>query len=140
MHITTIEVETNEAILKLIDKKFDCFLIHQFQPSYTYEWMHADLKVMRKDFKNIEVRSMRFDMQTNLEGLTQLFDMNIRNINVYQFDKKIAGDLILENLPEKAKDKILQQNGLQHKYVLNYEFLTVSSFDKEFIDAIDHCE
>lgn len=44
---------------------------------------------------------------------------------------------MIENLSAKSIDKILLQNGLECKYFINNEYLTVYSFDKEFITSIE---
>lgn len=56
---------------------------------------------------------------------------------MYQFEKPISDSLIIEYLPEKARYSILKQNGLKHFFFIDFEFITISSFDADFIKKIE---
>jgi len=130
------EIESNDDILELIDKRFDHFFIHKFNPHNTIEWYSADLKTANFDFKGATIRNMELDLQTNLDGLKKLIDLNTNYLRIYQFEKSVPDTLLIEHLPENTIEKILLQNGLRHLFFIDFEFLILSSFDEEYIDMI----
>ena len=79
---------------------------------------------------------MEFDLQLDLFKLRRLLEVDNRQLRIYQFERPIPNTVVLEHLPESSRDKILLQNGLRHFFFVNFEFLTVRSFDTNFIAAI----
>lgn len=134
-HVTLI-LDSDDILLKVIDKNFNDFFVHQFNPNPTIEWFSGDLKIKSESLKNIEFRNMTFDVRTDLDGVKKLLNFNSNGFNLYQFNKPITGSLLLETLKEASRNNILKQNGLQHIYSMSYEFLTISSFDEVFIETI----
>ncbi len=133
----TIEINSNEDIWLILDKKMNSIFIHKFNPNNTIEWWKTDLKIKNgSTFKNISVRELVCDIQTDLDGLKQILELTTNQLRIYQFEKKIADSLIIENIPEKSRFEILKQNGLRHFFFLDFEFLTISSFDINFINRI----
>lgn len=137
MEEITFEIESNEEIWELVDKEVTTIFIPKFNPNQAIEWWKTDLKI--KDgrlLKNLSVRQMQLDIETDLPGLKQFIEMNTPSLSIYQFEKKIADTFDLDRLPEKNKEQILKQNGLRHIFWVNFEFLTVRSFDSGFIHSI----
>jgi len=137
MHQLTFKVNSNEEIWELFDKKLNAIFIHKFMPNEAIEWWETNLKTRSEtELKGLSVRQMEMDIQTDLNGLKKILELNTRFLRVYQFEKPIPGSLTIERLPEKNREHILKQNGLKHFFFINFEFLTVESFDSEFIRAI----
>lgn len=135
----SFSIESNEEIWDLIDKNLEYIFINKFQPNAVIEWWETSLKVKTgKTFKNVKVREMELDIQTNLDVLKEIIDLNTSHLTFYQFSKPISDTLVFERLPEHSRDKILQKNGLKHCFSINYEFLTVGSFDEKFLEEIEH--
>ncbi len=133
----SIEIESNDEIWQIIDKEISAIFIHKFYPNNTIEWWKTDLKIKNgKLFKNLSVRQMVCDIHTDLNGLKQLLKLNSNQLRIYQFEKTLPESLIIENLQEKSRFEILKQNGLRNFFFLDFEFLTISSFDVDFINAI----
>lgn len=132
------EIISNEEIWSLIDKNIDNIFIHKFMPNEKISWWTSNIK-MPNDilFENIEVRNMEFDIQTNLEGLKKILDMNTNQLRIYQFEMPLPDSLVLENLPEKNRENILLKNGLKHFFFCDFEFLTIESSDLKFINDIE---
>ena len=138
MFSITLSLDNNEAVFKLINKNYNHFLIHQFQPTYSSEWLDATLKTKYVSFDNLSVRNMSFDIFCDLKKIEEISLLNTTYINIYQFDKTISDSLHIENLKPEIVYNVLKQNGLQHKYFVNNEFLSIYSFDKKFIENIEN--
>lgn len=135
----TIEINSSEDIWQIIDKKVNAIFIHKFNPNNVIEWWKTDLKSKNSDtIKNLSVRQLVVDIQTDLDGLKQILKLNSNQLRIYQFEKNIPDSLIIENLPEKSRFEILKQNGLRHFFFLDFEFLTIRSFDNDFINSISN--
>lgn len=137
MHSITLETESNDDILGLFDPKVPYFFVHRFDPSPAIRWFDADVKTSSGLLlRNAQVRSMQFDLQTDIEGIKQILELPVYQLGIYQFARKVPDTLVLDYLPEGSREKILQSNGLKHFFWTNFEFLTVESFESEFIQAI----
>ena len=138
MNELTIEINSNEEIWTLFDKNVDSIFIHRFIPNETLEWWQTDFNTgSGKKFKNLSVRSMEMDVQTDLNGLKKILAMNTRQLRIYQFEKPVPDTLSFESLPENNRNQILKQNGLKHFFFLNFEYITVASFDAAFLTNIE---
>lgn len=134
----TFEINSNEEIWELFDKDLDSIFIHKFVPNEVIEWWKTDLKTQSgTEFKNLSVRQMEMDIQTDLNGLKKILELNTRHLRIYQFEKPISDTLEIERLPEKNRNMILKQNGLKHFFFVNFEFITIGSFESEFISGIE---
>ena len=138
MFSTTLSLNTNDEVIKLIDKDYNHFLIHQFNPTYSSDWKQADVKMKGVSLKDITVRKMCFDILCDIKKVEEITLLNIPYLNIYQFNKPISDSLLIENLKPEIKDRVLQQNGLQHKYFINNEYITIYSFDESFIKNIEN--
>lgn len=138
MFSITLSLDSNEAVFKLINKNFNHFLIHQFQPTYASDWIQSSIKNEFVSLENISVRNMSFDIFCDLKKVEEISLLNTKYLNIYQFEKPISDSLQIENLKPEIVDRVLKQNGLQHKYFVNNEFLTMYSFDKKFIEDIEN--
>jgi hypothetical protein len=136
MDVIVMEIDSNEELFQLIDKRFDHIFIHKFNPHGVFEWSTANLKIGNLDIKGASVRHMQFDVQTNIEGLRKFTKLNTNYLSVYQFEKAVADTLVLENLHENSKEKILFHNGLKHIFSIDFEVLTIESNDENFINSI----
>ena len=137
MFSTTLALDNNEAVFKLINKNFNYFLVHQFQPTYASDWIQSTIKNEFVSLENITVRNMGFDILCDLKKIKEISLLNTKYLNIYQFKKPVPDSLQIDNLKTEIVDYVLQQNGLQHKYFINNEYLTVYSFNKEFIQIIE---
>ena len=137
MNELTFEINSNEEIWELFDKELDSIFVHKFIPNEAIEWWKTDLKTENGiELKNLSVRQMEMDVQTDLNGLKKLLELNTRQLRIYQFDRPISDTLEIERLPIKGKNAILKQNGLRHYFFVNFEFITIGSFEPELIDKI----
>lgn len=133
----TFEIESNEELWQLFDQSLNHILLHEFMPHEAIEWWKTDMKAADgTEFKNLSVRQMEMDVQTDLPGLKKILGLNTSYLRVYQFDKPIPNTLEIHRLPETSRENILAQNGLQHVFFIDFEFVTISSFRSEFIEAI----
>lgn len=129
MNSKTINLENGQNVLDLISKDFDYFLIRNFNPNEALEWWITDLKSSKGlVLKNIKVREMEFDIQTNLKGLKKIIDFNTTSLVIYQFDKPISDTFFPKDKDDEDFEKILAYNGLKFKYVINYEFITITKY------------
>lgn len=127
---------SNEKLCEIFDQKFPFILIERFEPNSVSKWWETDLKFLGNQFKNLSIRHMIFDIQTDLEGLKKIVELNTIYLSIYQFDKSVPETLVPRFLPDKNKERILKQNGLKHHYWFNFEFLTITSFEEEFLTEI----
>lgn len=138
MKVLTFEINSDKEIWELFDKQLNVIFIHKFVPNEIIEWWKTDLKTQNgTEFKNLSVRQMEMDVQTDLSGLKKILKLNTRQLKIYQFDKPISNILKIERLPEKNRNLILQQNGLKHYFFVDFEFITIGSFEPEFIKRIE---
>lgn len=138
MQELTFEIESNEEIWGLFDKDLDSIFIHKFVPNEVIEWWNTDLKTQNgTEFKNLSVRQMEMDVQTDLNGLKKILELNTNQLRIYQFEKPISDTLEIERLPESNRNLILKQNGLKHFFFINFEFITIGSFVSEFMRGIE---
>ena len=79
---------------------------------------------------------MEFDIQTDLSELKNILELNTNQLRIYQFDKPISDTLEIERLPEKSLNQILKQNGLRHYFFIDFEIITIGSFETDFIKSI----
>ena len=132
------KIESNQEIWELFDKDLDSIFIHKFVPNEVTEWWKTDLKTQSgTEFKNLSVRQMEMDVQTDLKGLKKILELNTRQLRIYQFDKPISDTLEIDRLPEKNRNLILKQNGLKHFFFVNFEFITIGSFESDFLSGIE---
>lgn len=102
------------------------------------EWWKMDFKMENGfELKNLSVRQMEMDVQTDLSGLKKILELNTGQFRIYQFDKPISDTLEIERLPENKHIQILRQNGLKHFFFIDFEMVTIGSFDPEFIWQIE---
>lgn len=135
------EITSNEEVWSLIDKRLNNIFIHKFMPHEAISWWKTNLQMPNQEiFEGLKVRNMVFDLHTDLESLNKLLKINTYHLSIYQFHKPVPDTLVMDHLPEHNKQKILIQNGLQHCFSLNFEFLTIASFDADFISAIENDE
>jgi hypothetical protein len=138
MNELTFEINSNEEIWELLDKDLNSIFIQKFVPNEVIEWWKTDLKTQNgTEFKNLSVRQMELDVQTDLKGLKKILELNTNQLRIYQFEKPISDTLEIERLPEKNRNLILKQNGLKHLFFVNFEFITIGSFESEFIKEIE---
>lgn len=70
MNDLTFEINSNGEIWELFDKKLNSIFIHKFVPNEVIEWWKTDLITQSgTEFKNLSVRQMEMDIQTDLNGL-----------------------------------------------------------------------
>lgn len=133
-----LQIESNDELWGIIDKNIDYIFIHKFNPNEAIQWKKADLKIGEEvELKGILVRDMEFDLQTDLNGLKRIIDLNTRQLRIYQFEKPVPDTLTLGRLPEDSKNQILRKNGLKHIFWINYEFVTIISSDEKFLKEIE---
>jgi|SRR5690554_1183016 len=138
MNELTFEINSNEEIWELFDKELNSIFIHKFVPNEVIKWWKTDLKTQSGiEFKNLSVRQMEMDVQTDLNGLKKILKLNTNQLRIYQFDKPISDTLEIENLPKSNRNLILKQNGLKHCFFVDFEFMTIGSFESEFIKRIE---
>ncbi len=80
---------------------------------------------------------MEFDLQTDLKGLEKILNLKTNQFSVYQFEKSIPSTLVIKNLPIENKESILKLNGLKHIFICEFERLSISSIDDNFLDKIE---
>jgi len=135
--VTIRPLDSNTEIWDIIDKIVDHILVHQFDPHSSIEWWNSSVKVKSDlTLENIKVRSMQFDIQTNVNGLKQILDLNTAYLNIYQFSKPIPDTLEIEWLPPNNTENILLQNGLVHIFWIEFEYVTIKSIRPDFIKSI----
>lgn len=138
MNLLVFQINSNEEIWELFDKNLNSIFIHKFVPNEVIEWWKSDLKTQDgTEFKNLSVRQMEMDVQTDLAGLKKVLALNTNQLRIYQFDRPIPDTLEIDRLPEENRNQILKQNGLRHFFFIDFEFVTVGSFDSEFINRIE---
>ncbi|MGQ7947564.1 hypothetical protein [Flavobacterium sp. WC2509] len=138
MTAVTFEINSNQEVWELFDKKLNSIFIHKFNPNQVIEWWKTDLKTKSgTEFKNLSVRQMEFDIQTDLSELKNILELNTDQLRIYQFDKPISDTLEIERLPEKSLNQILKQNGLRHYFFIDFEIITICSFETDFIKSIE---
>lgn len=134
----TFEINSNQEVWELFDKKLNSIFIHKFNPNQVIDWWKTDLKTKNgTEFKNLSVRQMEFDIQTDLSELKKILEINPYQLRIYQFDRPISDTLQIERLPEKSLNQILKQNGLRHFFFIDFEFITIGSFETDFIKSIE---
>lgn len=88
-------------------------------PNEVIEWWKTDLKTQSgTEFKNLSVRQMEMDVQTDLNGLKKILELNTRQLRIYQFDKPISDTLEIDRLPENNRKQILKQNRLKYFFLV----------------------
>lgn len=134
----TFDINSNEEIWELIDKKFNSIYIHEFNPHEIIEWWKTDVKTKDgKILKNLFVRDMKMDIQTDLLGLKKILQLNSNQFDIYQFDKPISDTLVISNIPLNNLNNILKKNGLKHYFKIDFEMITIKSFDSDYILEIE---
>ena len=134
----TFEINSNSEIWELFDKDVNSIFIHKFLPNEVIEWWKTDLKTQSGiEFKNLSVRQMEMDIQTDLNGLKKVLELNTNQLRIYQFEKQISDTLEIDRLQENKRIEILKKNGLKHFFFIDFEFITIGSFDFEFLKEIE---
>ncbi|MDF3025813.1 MAG: hypothetical protein K0S23_120 [Fluviicola sp.] len=137
METIRFTIDTNLEIWEFIDKTVDHILIRSFQAHNILEWWESTVKLSPTNtLKNVKVRNMQFDIQTNISGLRQILEQESNSLDIYQFNKAISDTLVIEALPDNDAERILIQNGLQHIISVNFESITVLSIRPDFIKGI----
>jgi len=136
-HSITVEIESQEELLGLFDETQEHVFIHQFNPNQVLEWWKSSIRTKNGvELENISVRNMKFDLQIPFSELKRILELNTRQLRIYQFEKCVPDTLDLNHLPEHSRTEILRSNGLKHFFWIDFEFVTVSSFDEGFIERI----
>ncbi|MFO0355949.1 MAG: hypothetical protein ACK50A_03270 [Sphingobacteriaceae bacterium] len=137
MDSITFTLDSNKEIWEFLDKTVDHVLVHHFHAHNYIEWWTSTIKINPEiTLDNVKVRNMTFDILTNVAGLKQILDVESNFLDIYQFTKPLADSLTIEALPKDNAINILKQNGLQHIITVDFEFITVKSFNKDFINSI----
>lgn len=138
MKKVTFEINSNKEIWELFDKDLHTVFIHKFVPNEIIEWWETDLKTQNgTEFRSLSVRQMEMDVQTDLNGLKKILELNTNQLRIYQFDKPISDTFEIERLPENNRESILKQNGMKHFFFIDFELITIGSFESEFISGIE---
>jgi hypothetical protein len=70
MNELTFEINSGEEICELFDKELNTIFIHKFATNEVIEWWTTDLKTQSgTELKNLSVRQIEMDVQTDLHGL-----------------------------------------------------------------------
>ncbi|MGD1842852.1 MAG: hypothetical protein ACFB0B_18425 [Thermonemataceae bacterium] len=139
MHSITFEIQNSIEIMELFDKTLEVYFIHKLMLRPTLEWFSLDLKIDDGfALEKANVRSLAFDLQTDLEGIKKIIALPIHQLRIYQFDRKVPDTLMIENLPEASREEVLKENGLKHFFWINFEFITIASFYSDFLETIEH--
>jgi len=78
MKSLTFEIESNSEIFSLFDKSVKHFFVHKFDPHPVIDWFRADVKLIDGfELKNASVRSMEFDLQTDLDGIKKILEKTL---------------------------------------------------------------
>ncbi|WGD35932.1 hypothetical protein [Olleya sp. YS] len=134
----TFEINSNQEIWELIDKGIDNIFIHKFNPNEIIKWWKTDLKNENGiTLKNLSVRQMVMDVQTDLDGLKNILNLNTNQLCIYQFEKPVSDTLEIERLPENNREEILKNNKMKHFFFIDFEFISIGSFDSKFIEQIE---
>jgi hypothetical protein len=137
MESISFTLDANKEIWEFLDKTVDHVLVHNFHADNYVKWWTSTIKINQQiTLDNMQVRNMRFDIQTNVIGLKQILDIESNFLDIYQFTKPIADTLTLDTLPKENAINILKQNGLQHIISVEFELITVKSFSSDFINSI----
>mgnify|MGYP005992092467 CR=1 FL=1 len=86
MYSTTLSLDNNEAVYPLINKNFNHFLIHQFQPTYSSEWVKSTITNKIISLENITTRKMSFDILCDLKKIKEISLLNIEFIQIIEDD------------------------------------------------------
>lgn len=137
METICFEIESNEEVWDLIDKTIGNIFLDRFSPHDVLEWWNSSVSIHDGvSLDNISVRSMEFDIQTDLTGLKKIIRLNTNYLDIYQFSRPVPDTLIIGDLPQESREDILQQNGLEHIFEIEFEVLTIQSFNHEFIKSV----
>lgn len=131
------KINSYAELWEVFDKNLNNIFIHKFMPSEAIRWWKTNLKTENGIlFKDLAVRQMKMDVQTDLDGLKKILELNMNQLRIYQFTKQISDTLKVEGLSENNRNQILRENGLKHFFFINYEYLTIESFETAFLDSI----
>jgi len=87
MNELTFKINSNEEIWELFDKGLNSIFIHKFVPNEVIEWWKTDLRTQTgTKFNNLSVRQMEMDVQTDLDGLKRILELNTNQLRIYQFE------------------------------------------------------
>jgi len=137
MNYLYLEIDSNEDVWEFIDQEVSHVLLDQFWPNEAVEWWKTSFNTKHgTELADLTVRQMAMDIQTDLVGLKKVLDLNTQQLRIYQFDKPVSDTLVIDNLPEGNKNQILKENGLRHLFFLDFEVLTIGSFDTTFLNEI----
>ncbi|MDO8998460.1 MAG: hypothetical protein Q7W45_01755 [Bacteroidota bacterium] len=137
MDSISFTLDANKEIWEFLDKTVDHVLVHNFHADNSVKWWTSTIKISPQiTLDNVQVRSMQFDIQTNVVGLKQILDIESNFLDIYQFNKPIADSLTIDALPKDNAINILKKNGLQHIICVEFELITVKSFSSDFINSI----
>lgn len=127
----------NADLWEIIDKNVEHVLLHQFNPHTTIEWWTSSISLNKNnELKNISVRQMHFDLLTDLSQLKRILELNTLYLDIYQFNRPVPNTLLIDYLPENARENILKQNGLEHIIIIDLEDTIIKSFNADYISNI----
>ncbi len=86
--------------------------------------------------KDLSVRKMTMDIHTDLEGLKRIISLKNDKLMIYQFDRPISELPEFGQLPDNSALQNLRQKGLKHYFYIDPEFVTLGSYDPDFIHRI----
>jgi len=134
-----IVLRTEEELWELFDKTLDHIMLDRLYPYARQDWQKGSLKMGNGvNLEDVEFRYLSCDLRTNLKGLKSILKLPVYGLRVFQSSKPWPSSLILNRLNEGSVDKVLAMNGVRHFFALSYEFVTIRSFDPEFIARIKH--
>ena len=107
-------------------------------PNEVIEWWKTDIKTNNGiELKNLFVRQMEMDVQTDLNGLRDILNLNTGQLRIYQFVHPISDTLEIDRLPEDNRNEILKKNGLKHFFFIDFESITIGTYEPEFLKQIE---
>jgi len=136
MHNLTLELGSYTQLSEMIGNAPAYFLVPNFTPHEAIGWVKANFSINGFTLANADVRNMSFDLRTDRDGLEKVLNHSTQQFIIYSFSKPVPDTLVIDYLPEQGKENILKQNGLLHVFDISFEFLTISSFDEDFLEEI----
>lgn len=136
MHELTLELESYQQLCGIIGDMPGYFLVPNYTPHEAVGWAKANISINGFTLANADVRNLKFDLRTDRDGLEKVLNHSTQQFIIYCFSKPVSDTLVIDYLPEQGKENILKQNGLLHIFDIEFEFLTISSFDEGFLENI----
>lgn len=129
---------TTSTLAAVLNPAVSFVCIRDHIPNLSEEWWSTRVPIAVNLETDVEVSSMRYNVQMTTARFLELLPVFSDGINLAQFERRISPALLHDTLPVDKRNRIWKANGLFLKFTLPHEHETavVACVDRAYLEAV----